>query len=219
MVKNAARLAGPLQRIRREAYPGVRLQTSLKEKQRIILLSALKVIADPASIVLPHHEKEIFAIKLRSSKGGSNLSALEGALLCSVSSWTYGKEIPIETLLATGVRQDSHQSQLLVIDAYPRSSSPKVSAKCEMASNSAHISGCRCARCKSAAPTISWFKGAPHHSLTRDATGEAPYCEAKNDGRKWCQKEDRSHGLVSTANTAHQGRRKKNNAAKLSRLF
>ena len=51
------------------------------------------------------------------------------------------------------------------------------------------------------------------------ATGEAPYCEAKNDERKWCQKEDRSHRLVSTANTAHQGRRKKNNAAKLSRLF
>ena len=51
------------------------------------------------------------------------------------------------------------------------------------------------------------------------ATGEAPYCEAKNDERKWCQKEDRSHGLVSTANTARQGRRKKNNAAKLSRLF
>ena len=50
-------------------------------------------------------------------------------------------------------------------------------------------------------------------------TGEAPYCEAKNDERKWCQKEDRSHGLVSTADTAHQGRRKKNNAAKLSRLF
>ena len=40
-------------------------------------------------------------------------------------------------------------------------------------------------------------------------TGEAPYCEAKNDERKWCQKEDRSHGLVSTADTAHQGRRKK----------
>ena len=51
------------------------------------------------------------------------------------------------------------------------------------------------------------------------ATGEAPYCEAKNDERKWCQKEDRSHGLVSTADTARQGRRKKNNAAKLSRLF
>ena len=50
-------------------------------------------------------------------------------------------------------------------------------------------------------------------------TGEAPYCEAKNDERKWCQKEDRSHGLVSTADTARQGRRKKNNAAKLSRLF
>ena len=49
--------------------------------------------------------------------------------------------------------------------------------------------------------------------------GEAPYCEAKNDERKWGQKEDRSHGLVSTANTAHQGRRKKNNAAKWSRLF
>ena len=44
---------------------------------------------------------------------------------------------------------------------------PKVSAKCEMASNSAHISGCRCACYKSAAPTLSWFKGAPHHSLTR----------------------------------------------------
>ena len=50
-------------------------------------------------------------------------------------------------------------------------------------------------------------------------SGEAPYCEAKNDERKWCQKEDRSHGLVSTADTARQGRRKKNNAAKLSRLF
>ena len=49
--------------------------------------------------------------------------------------------------------------------------------------------------------------------------GEAPYCEAKNDERKSGQKEDRSHGLVSTANTAHQGRRKKTNAAKLSRLF
>ena len=65
--------------------------------------------------------------------------------------------------------------------------------------------------------TIPWvtdflWRGAGH-------TGEAPYCEAKNDERKWCQKEDRSHGLVSTANTARQGRRKKNNAAKLSRLF
>ena len=56
-------------------------------------------------------------------------------------------------------------------------------------------------------------------SLFVTVTGEAPYCEAKNDERKWCQKEDRSHGLVSTADTAHQGRRKKNNAAKLSRLF
>ena len=53
----------------------------------------------------------------------------------------------------------------------------------------------------------------------RRGTGEAPYCEAKNDERKWGQKEDRSHGLVSTANTARQGRRKKTNAAKLSRLF
>ena len=50
VVKNAARLAGPLQRIRREACPGVRLQTSLKEKQRIILLSALVPLCGAPSL-------------------------------------------------------------------------------------------------------------------------------------------------------------------------
>ena len=99
VVKNAARLAGPLQRIRREAYPGVRLQTSLKEKQRIILLSALVPLCGA-----------LLRLFLDVREGNPNWDPSCNRCPAKVSRIS---------------SSDSHQSQLLVIDAYPRSSSSK----------------------------------------------------------------------------------------------